>query len=251
MDEVSGNLVAIFCSYQGEGIYAGVKQIFLRLAGCNLRCDYCDTPESWEPERFYRAENPPLSREFKTYENPAGILDIKECISNYISTGHFHSISITGGEPLLQTEFLKIMLPVLRQFDLPVYLETNATMPENLGQILNLVDIIAVDVKLPSSLNGVVDWANSKRFLEIASQKEMFVKSVITQKTTEDEIKNTCQIIKELNIKTPFVLQPVTPAGRNVLPPDTNILSKLKKIAQRYNIETHIIPQIHKLAGWL
>ena len=43
-----GHLLEVFSSYQGEGPYAGVRQVFVRLSGCHLRCVYCDTPESWD-----------------------------------------------------------------------------------------------------------------------------------------------------------------------------------------------------------
>src|SRR3989339_2270889 len=46
----SGNLKApiseVFSSYQGEGIFVGQPQVFIRFCGCNLRCGYCDTPEN-------------------------------------------------------------------------------------------------------------------------------------------------------------------------------------------------------------
>ena len=45
-ESVHGNVVEIFSGIQGEGIHVGRRQIFLRLAGCNLRCDYCDQPEA-------------------------------------------------------------------------------------------------------------------------------------------------------------------------------------------------------------
>src|SRR5437016_13899338 len=45
----SGNVSEIFVSFQGEGLHAGRRQLFVRFAGCPLRCRYCDTPESLVP----------------------------------------------------------------------------------------------------------------------------------------------------------------------------------------------------------
>src|SRR3989338_8452144 len=111
-----GYLLEIFSSYQGEGIYAGVRQIFIRLGGCNIRCNYCDTPESWTFQKTYRVENPPESNVFETFDNPVGTADIISVVKEYIERAKYHSISITGGEPLVQTAFLQSLLPELRKF---------------------------------------------------------------------------------------------------------------------------------------
>ena len=45
---VTAPVMEVFCSIQGEGLWVGQPQTFLRLRGCPLRCRYCDTPGSWE-----------------------------------------------------------------------------------------------------------------------------------------------------------------------------------------------------------
>ena len=51
----AGYVSEIFVSFQGEGLYAGRRQLFLRMGGCHLRCRYCDTPDSLERTPHYRA----------------------------------------------------------------------------------------------------------------------------------------------------------------------------------------------------
>ncbi|MDD5613833.1 MAG: 7-carboxy-7-deazaguanine synthase QueE, partial [Candidatus Omnitrophica bacterium] len=81
MDELKAKISEIFYSVQGEGIYVGYPQIFIRFWGCNLKnCRYCDTQ----------------SKYFKEY----GIQDLK--IEIELIKKDCHSLSITGGEPLLQ-----------------------------------------------------------------------------------------------------------------------------------------------------
>ena len=75
-----------FVSIQGEGPYVGYKQLFIRFCQCNLCCKYCDTE--------YRAECD--TKEYSANE----LLSI---ISQLDLQG-VHSISLTGGEPLLEVE---------------------------------------------------------------------------------------------------------------------------------------------------
>ena len=77
----------IFASIQGEGPYVGYKQLFVRFCNCNLKCNYCDTE----------------FMDGKDY-NPCELADEVNKFSDV------HSVSLTGGEPLLQIEFLKDFL---------------------------------------------------------------------------------------------------------------------------------------------
>ncbi|MDZ4172032.1 MAG: 7-carboxy-7-deazaguanine synthase QueE [Methanobacteriaceae archaeon] len=86
-------IMEVFSSIQGEGLLIGRRQIFVRFAGCNLNCNYCDTPESRKS----------IAGQQKTLE------ELQKDIMDII-TPDFHSISFTGGEPLLQANFIKTFL---------------------------------------------------------------------------------------------------------------------------------------------
>ena len=112
----------VFTSIQGEGLFIGHKQLFIRFCGCNLTCNYCDTD--------YRTVD---STEYRLCELVELTKQNTDC----------HSVSLTGGEPLLNTGFLKEFLP---QCPLPVYLETNATLAGELGEIIDYIDYISADI---------------------------------------------------------------------------------------------------------
>ena len=125
----------IFSSIQGEGLYIGCKQIFVRFCACNLQCCYCDTdyyPTNINDKNTYFEFTPE---------------ELAEYIKNNFDIKSTHSISLTGGEPLIWVDFLKEFMPMI---DIKYYLETNATIDDNAKIILPYTDIIAGDVKLPS-----------------------------------------------------------------------------------------------------
>src|SRR5580700_4802584 len=110
-------LVEIFSSIQGEGVLVGRRQVFVRTYGCNLRCTYCDSPETLKESgtpKECRVEKRAGSWEFHQAVNPVSSDQLTEIVSGYLVEPH-HSISITGGEPLLHAGFLVNWLPEVRR----------------------------------------------------------------------------------------------------------------------------------------
>jgi 7-carboxy-7-deazaguanine synthase len=115
----------IFFSIQGESLHAGRPCVFVRLAGCNLRCSYCDTTYAFNDGTYF-----PVS----------GVL-------KRISDFSCRLVEITGGEPLLQAE-TPLLITTLLEKGFEVLLETNGSL--DVGN-LDLRCVKIVDVKCPSS----------------------------------------------------------------------------------------------------
>ncbi|MCK5288618.1 MAG: 7-carboxy-7-deazaguanine synthase QueE, partial [Candidatus Omnitrophica bacterium] len=199
---MKAELVEIFKSIQGEGLYQGQEQVFVRFYGCNLQCSFCDTKSL-----FYTKE------------------DLFYIMKKINDLGDFHSVSLTGGEPLLQIEFLKQLSKTLKQDKRTVYLETNGVLYENLREIIDFMDIISMDFKLPTSTNDRILWKEHTEFLKIALKKEVFVKAVIGLNTSEEDLIECIKIIKKLKPDLFFVLQPQNPY-ENQLKPKMEIFEK-------------------------
>ena len=221
---MKGRIAEVFDSVQGEGIYIGEKQIFVRFFGCNLECKYCDTKLDC----------------FKEYEP----LELLEEINLYRNGQH--SISFTGGEPLFQKDFLKEVLKLSRARGFKNYLETNGTLPAALEEVIEHVHIVAMDLKLPSSTWLSSFWDEHRKFLKIASHKEVFLKAIICETTEEDDFVEAVKLVKEINKSAILVLQP------NDFDRPEKIIEKIKRfksLSRKENVTACVIPQMHKLAG--
>ena len=232
MHAVKAEITDLFSSIQGEGIFVGAKQIFVRFRQCNLACSFCDEPWRHEPRTLSPLE---LLTEVK-------FLDLNK--------GPHHSISLTGGEPLMYTDYLKVFLKLLRKEGLKAYLETNGTLPDELGEVIDLVDIIAMDFKLPSSTGLGPYWDEHTSFLKIAVKKNVFVKIVVAPSTTRDDIERSVAIIKDLKKDVPLIIQPVTPKKPHEKHIDSGRLLEFLEIGAKNHIAgMRVIPQIHKMLG--
>jgi organic radical activating enzyme len=240
----------IFTSIQGEGLYVGERQIFIRFAGCNLSCQYCDTPSALAPQKQYKVEETPGKKDFKNFDNPAALEELLSVIDRLARQKELnHSISLTGGEPLLQVDFLKTFIPEVKKIKLQIYLETNGVLPKHLEEIIENVDIISMDIKLPSATGLSSYTSEHKKTLEIAAQKDVFVKIVFTRESKAKEIDEASQLIAEVNDEIPLILQPVTPFGPIKHRPNPDQMLAFHAIAKRRLINVRIIPQVHRIMG--
>jgi len=254
----SANLIELFSSVQGEGLYVGHRQVFVRFAGCNLRCAYCDTPASRRPRGTFRAERTPGARDFQTLRNPVSPQALLALVLRLeTNPGLHHSVSLTGGEPLLHADFLRAFLPMLAKGGLRAYLETNGTLPQALRKVIRLVDIVAMDIKLPSATRQRARYHAHAEFLKIAARREAFVKVVVTARTTRQEVSDAARLIARVSPKIPLVLQPASANLRSQIS-DLRLhgasptrLLELQALAQRQLETVCVIPQTHKLMGQL
>jgi 7-carboxy-7-deazaguanine synthase len=118
----------IFQSVQGEGFLTGTESIFVRAAGCNLRCWYCDTPyASWQPD----GED----------------LSVDEIASQVLAYESRHVV-LTGGEPMLFAELIPLC-GLLMERGFHVTVETAGTLFLPLD-----CDLMSISPKLSNSAPG-------------------------------------------------------------------------------------------------
>ena len=215
-------ITEIFSSIQGEGMYLGQLQTFVRFYGCNLKCGFCD-----EAKNKYK--------EYSGQELIKAIIKEKNKV-----------VSLTGGEPLLYAGFLKDVLPLLKKKGFTVYLETNGTLKNKLLDIIDFLDIISMDIKLPSSTGDRAFWKAHYDFLKASDGKEVFVKTVITNKTTLADIKKAISVIEKINKAIFFILQPVTCNNRIQ---KIEHLQEFLELSRSRLDNARIIPQVHKILG--
>lgn len=139
----------LFHSIQGESIWAGLPCSFVRLTGCNLRCRYCDTTYAYDSGR------------------PMQLRQIMQALSKF----DCRRITITGGEPLLQSRTLELIQYLLRK-DYRVSLETNGSLD------IQSVDngcMIVMDLKCPSSEMRHHNRLENLRFLKQSDQLKFVI----------------------------------------------------------------------------
>lgn len=244
-----GNLNEVFSGIQGEGLLIGYRQVFVRLNGCNLDCRYCDTPASKDAAERCRIEQTAGSRIFSYEINPVDSEFIFQAISNlYEDKQLHHSVSITGGEPLCQPEFVAELASDLRYNDIKVMLETNGTLYDELISVLPYLDIISMDIKLESAAGNQDSFSKHKSFLKAAESIFTYVKVVVSSSTTMDEISGAAQLTASVNKEIPLVIQPVT----SILPDDLaqpGSVLRWQAECSKYLSDVRVIPQSHKIMG--
>jgi organic radical activating enzyme len=245
-----GNVSEIFVSFQGEGLHAGRRHLFVRLGGCPLRCRYCDQPESLVPTPTCRVVGPDGVR---TRQNPLTPAALAAEVRMLVALAPpIHRLALTGGEPLAQGEFVAAWLGDHAP-PLPVLLETAGILPERLARILPFVETVSLDLKCPSNTGERARWEEHEACLRLVAgaQREVYVKMPVDEETRVEEVERGARLVAALLPTAPLFLTPLAqpPAGTLAISPGT--LERLHAHASALHADVRILPQIHKVLGVL
>jgi organic radical activating enzyme len=254
------NLVEIFSSIQGEGTHVGTATLFVRFGGCDLRCRWCDSPQTWKPAPECRVEVGRGSGEFKTRANPVPVDDVIAAAESLDLVAHEFA-SLTGGEPLLQPEAAGAIARAMRARGPRILLETHGLATDGLESVISEIDVVSMDWKLSSDVRRASDprrgavepfHTEHEKFLAVARRApELIVKLVITPASTDAEIDGAVSRIEANAPEATLILQPVTPFGAvREAPSAERLLSLCTRISSRLE-KVRVIPQTHKIYGAL
>lgn len=241
-------IAEIFSSLQGEGPLAGERMTFVRFGGCSMRCRYCDTPQGLFRSESFSVESPPGSAAFAQRPNPVTAAGLCEILAAFDDRW----LSVTGGEPLEQADFLEGWLPAVAP-SRRILLETNGVHHRELKRVLPFLHAISMDFKLPSSTGRPARWDDHAAFLRaaIASGRETSVKIVVTGETADRDLEEAIGIITRINRYLPVVIQPASPTLRFHAPASEDRLAAVGRLCGAYLPDVRIIPQMHREWGVL
>ena len=172
------NINEIFYSLQGEGSWVGLPMVFVRTAGCNLRCSYCDTTYAYDEGKEMTVDQ--VLRTIQSYGCP--------------------SICITGGEPLLQKDLMTLLTALVRKH-YAICIETNGS--KSVKKITGKKSVmISLDIKCPSS--GMHQHMNLRNITLLSKNDQM--KFIIKRKEDYEYAKH---ILKTYEPRCMIFLQPV------------------------------------------
>lgn len=245
---ISAMIDEVFASVQGEGPWVGQRHIFVRFMGCDLRCAYCDTPDAVKSvpgagAGNCRAQVSPGSFERESVTNPLSPAGLSGLCSRLRIPGLSRPVmSLTGGEPLLHRTFLQEWLPAERKI-FRIYLETSGVHSAEMRELAGLIDVVSMDIKLPSATGQRAHWDEHRKFLSATEGVERFVKSVVSGSTTPEEVLFAARLVAEQDRMVPFIIQPAS----GPLSPRVESLILFQDIALEILEDVRVIPQVHTM----
>jgi 7-carboxy-7-deazaguanine synthase len=232
-------LSEIFTSIEGEGILFGTKTMFVRLAGCPLKCHWCDTPYAL-----------PLDS-----GSDYSLDEVKDLISKNLHPNTF-KVNFTGGEPLVQYEVvIELARFVKEEKGIKTYLESACYDSARFAKVLPYIDICKIEFKLKDS--HVVDEKHYGSLLRseldclkmaVASGKTTYIKVVVTNSSSLKEFKGLVQqvftVAKPAEIAG-FIIQP----SYKIDEPTLDVLFGFYDAVYPVYDEVRVVPQLHKVIG--
>jgi 7-carboxy-7-deazaguanine synthase len=232
-------LSEIFTSVEGEGALFGTKTMFVRMAGCPLKCHWCDTTYAlpMDSGNDYSAE------------------DVKALIKDQLHKNTY-KVNFTGGEPLVQHEAVIELAKFVRQeLKIKTYLESACYDSARFAKVLPHIDICKIEFKLRDS--KVVDEKSYPGLLKneleclklaVSSRKMTYIKIVVTNSSSLNEFGELVHEVFKLAAPADiagFIIQP----SHKIDEPTLERLFGFYDAVYPFYDQVRIVPQLHKIIG--
>lgn len=183
---------SIYRATEGEGVFVGRPQIFVRYQGCAIGCINCDSKDTWD------------------FNKEMGI-DVEEILERVYSEGHNGSIknvSITGGDPLHPSHVPHVLALVKALKERGYFINIEAAGTRVVDEIFDLVDYISFDMKTPST--GVKTPVKNIQKMNSQYKGKFQLKAVVSDRVDFDAVMDTFKTLSttESQLNFPWVLTP-------------------------------------------
>jgi 7-carboxy-7-deazaguanine synthase len=232
-------LSEIFTSVEGEGALFGTKTMFVRMAGCPLKCHWCDTPYALPMDSG----------------NDYSVDEVKALIKEQLHKNTY-KVNFTGGEPLVQYEAVIELAKFVRQeLKIKTYLESACYDSARFAKVLPHIDICKIEFKLRDS--KVVDEKSYPNLLKnelecfklaVSSGKMTYIKIVVTNSSSLNEFRELVHEVFKLAAPADiagFIIQP----SHKIDEPTLERLFGFYDAIYPFYDQVRIIPQLHKIIG--
>ena len=231
-------LSEVFTSIEGEGVLAGTKTMFVRLAGCPLRCHWCDTPYAIPMDSG----------------NDVSIHEVEKMMLDELQPNTY-KVNFTGGEPLAQAAAVAELARFARSKGIRTYLESACYDAKKFAQVLPYIDICKIEFKLTDARS--VDDRNYPTLLKneleclrmaVAADKRPYIKVVVTNSSDAAELGNLARSV--FSVARPediagFIIQP----SYGIDEPLLDRLFCFYDVVYPLYDQVRVVPQLHKIIG--
>lgn len=222
----------------------GIRYVIF-MQGCQLRCAYCHNPDTWDLHGG------------KTISVDEIVEDIKRNIP-YMKASH-GGVTVTGGEPTLQTEFCTELFKKLKMMEIHTALDTSGFVDLNkVEKLMQYIDLVLLDIKhIDDNEHMKLTGVSNKKTLNFAEylsekNKPVWIRHVIVQGITDDidEIEKLAEYVSTLKNVEKVEILPYHKMGvykydalgipyklKGINPPDTKKIEEIKEVFRKRNLK--------------
>lgn len=231
-------LSEVFTSIEGEGVLFGTKTMFVRLAGCPLKCHWCDTGYA-------------IPMDSGTEHS---VDEVKEMIARNLQQNTY-KVNFTGGEPLAQAEAVAELARFVRKKGTRTYLESACYDSARFARVLPHIDICKIEFKLRDA--RAVDERNYSTLLKneleclriaVRARKKPYIKVVVTNSSDPSEFRELVGRIFDAARPSSiagFIIQP----SHGIDEPSLERLFAFYDAVYPLYAGVRVVPQMHKAIG--